>query len=69
MSLRIPSHVSPTTGSMIGSRPGSATSRAMIVSRTIPTLFVFVNAIGLVSIPDSRSHSSRVSSPNPLSRW
>src|SRR5919198_1809711 len=71
MSLRMPSQVSPTTGSphMISRGSRVATSWAMRPSRTTPTLWVLVSAIGEVSMPDSRTHSSPVSSPLPLSRW
>ena len=41
----------------------------MSASRTTPTLCVLVSAIGVVSRPDSRTHSSPVSSPLPLSVW
>jgi hypothetical protein len=64
-SLRKPSYVSPTTGSAHAS--SSADSEA-IVSRTTPTLNVFVIPTGVVSKPDSRTHSSPVSSPFPFSR-
>ena len=40
-----------------------------MASRTTPTLCVFVMATGVVSWPDSRTHSRPVSSPLPLSRW
>ncbi len=35
----------------------------------MPTLCVFVIATGVVSVPDSRTHSSPVISPLPFSRW
>ena len=44
-------------------------SAATSASRTTPTLCVFVIATGVVSWPDSRTHSSPVSSPLPFSRW
>jgi hypothetical protein len=44
-------------------------SKATKASRTTPTLWVLVSAIGVVSRPDSRTHSNPVSSPLPLSRW
>jgi hypothetical protein len=44
------------------------TDAATSASRTTPTLCVFVIATGLVSIPDSRTHSRPVSSPLPFSR-
>src|SRR5215510_11472947 len=66
MSLRKPSNVSPTTGS---DQASSSEERAAIASRTTPTLNVLVIPIGVVSKPDSRTHSSPVSSPLPLSRW
>ena len=49
-------------------RRGRATSAATSASRTTPTLWVFVRPIGVVRQPDSRIHSSPVSSPLPLSR-
>src|SRR5882724_11081866 len=66
MSLRKPSKVSPTTGS---DHASSSAEAAAIASRTTPTLKVFVIPIGVVRRPDSRTHSSPVSSPFPLSRW
>jgi hypothetical protein len=42
--------------------------REAIASRTTPTLNVFVIPIGVVSSPDSRTHSSPVSSPFPFNR-
>src|SRR5712691_9074574 len=66
MSLRKPSNVSPTTGS---DQASSSAETAAIASRTTPTLNVFVMPIGVVRSPDSRTHSSPVSSPLPLSRW
>ena len=66
MSLRKPSYVSPTTGS---DQASSSAERAAIASRTTPTLNVFVIPIGVVSRPDSRTHSRPVSSPFPFSRW
>ncbi len=41
----------------------------MRASWTTPTEWVFVSPIGDVSIPDSRIHSSPVSSPFPFRRW
>ncbi len=64
MSLRKPSQVSPTTGR---SQSSAASSRASS-SRTTPTLFVFVSPTGVVRSPDSRTHSSPVSSPLPFRR-
>ena len=49
-------------------RPPS-TDAATSASRTTPTLWVLVIAIGVVSRPDSRTHSRPVSSPLPLRRW
>ena len=71
MSLSRPSDVSPTTGSDHDAPdgPGRRTKSATSASRTTPTLCVLVIAIGVVSIPDSRIHSSPVISPLPLSRW
>ena len=37
-------------------------------ARTTPTMWVFVIAIGVESVPDSRTHSRPVSSPFPFSR-
>src|SRR5207249_6850363 len=65
-SLRNPSYVSPTTGSAHAS---SSALSAAIASRTTPTLNVFVIPIGVVRNPDSRTHSSPVSSPLPFRRW
>ena len=51
--------------------PASLARRARkstIASRTTPTECVLVSPIGVVSIPESRIHSSPVSSPLPLSR-
>ena len=45
--------------------PTEAATRA---SRTTPTLCVLVMAMGVVSFPDSRTHSRPVSSPLPLRR-
>ena len=68
MSFRTPSHVSPTTGRLqLAPRRGCAP--AISASRTTPTEWVFVSPIGVVSSPDSRTHSSPVSSPLPLIRW
>ena len=64
MSLRTPSHVSPTTGRLQSDSPGGAA--AISASRTTPTECVFVRPIGVVSVPESRIHSSPVSSPLPL---
>ncbi len=66
MSLRKPSQVSPTTGRLQSSSPGSAAATS--ASRTTPTECVFVSPIGVVSRPESRTHSSPVSSPLPLIR-
>ena len=67
MSLSKPSNVSPTTGSdQEASSP--SIDAATSASRTTPTLCVLVIAIGVVSIPDSRTHSRPVSSPLPFSR-
>src|SRR3984893_2133916 len=66
MSLRNPSNVSPTTGR---DHASSSAESAAIASRTTPTLKVCVMPIGVVRNPDSRTHSSPVSSPLPLSRW
>jgi len=63
MSLRLPSQVSPTTGS------SSVRSAAISASRTTPTLQVLVSPTGVDSRPDSRTHSSPVSSPLPLRVW
>ena len=70
-SLSRSSDVSPTTGSDHDAPdgPGRRTKSATRASRTTPTLCVLVIAIGVVSIPDSRIHSSPVISPLPLSRW
>jgi hypothetical protein len=71
MSFSTPSNVSPTTG-MHQYRPSSvraSSSAAMSASRTTPTLWVFVIAIGVVRTPASRTHSSPVMSPFPLRRW
>ena len=67
MSLRKPSHVSPTTGRLHASSPGGAS--AMSASRTTPTECVLVSPTGVVRSPESRIHSSPVSSPLPLMRW
>ena len=51
MSLRVPSHVSPTTG-RLQKAPTSERARmsaATMASRTTPTLWVLVMAIGVVS--------------------
>ncbi len=64
MSLRNPSHVSPTTGRLQSLSPGRAAATS--ASRTTPTECVFVSPIGVVSMPESRIHSSPVSSPLPL---
>ncbi|MNF85292.1 hypothetical protein D3C84_676800 [compost metagenome] len=69
MSLSRPSKVSRTTGMFQYSRPSSGwslRSRAIRASRTTPTLWVLVKAIGLVSRPASRIHSRPVASPLPL---
>ena len=70
-SLSIPSQVSPTTGSPQKSScgPRARASNAISASRTTPTLCVLVIATGEVSVPDSRTHSSPVSSPLPFRRW
>ena len=49
--------------------PRRSTEAATSASRTTPTLCVLVIATGVVSSPDSRTHSRPVSSPLPLSRW
>ena len=64
MSLRKPSHVSPTTGRLQSHSPGG--SAAISASRTTPTECVFVRPIGVQSVPESRIHSRPVSSPLPL---
>ena len=70
MSLSRPSNVSPTTGSdQRGVGRIASTDAATSASRTTPTLWVLVIATGVVSSPDSRTHSRPVSSPLPLSRW
>ena len=71
MSLSRPSYVSPTTGRAhhVAGDSARSTSAATRASRTTPTLWVLVIAIGVVSFPDSRTHSRPVSSPLPLSRW
>ena len=46
----------------------SRTRTATIASCTTPTEYVFVSPICDVSSPDSRNHSSPVSSPFPFSR-
>ena len=66
MSFRTPSHVSPTTGSAQSQSAGGCA--ATTASRTTPTECVFVSATGVVSRPESRIHSSPVSSPLPLIR-
>ncbi len=66
MSLRKPSHVSPTTGRLQSCSPGAAASTS--ASRTTPTECVFVSATGVVRRPESRTHSRPVSSPFPLIR-
>ena len=70
MSFSWPSHVSPTTGRLQKTVSSSrrATSAAISASRTTPTEWVLVSAMGEVSIPESRIHSSPVSSPLPFSR-
>ena len=71
MSFSVPSNVSPTTGSDQAAVPGGfpATSIAIRVSWTMPTLWVFVRPIGPPRSPASRIHSSPVSSPLPLRVW
>ena len=71
MSFSDPSHVSPTTGRLqaSSSTPPRRTASAIRASRTTPTECVFVSAIGDVRKPDSRTHSSPVSSPFPFRRW
>ncbi len=64
MSFRNPSQVSPTTGRLQSHSPGCAA--AIRASRTTPTECVFVSPIGVVNVPESRIHSSPVSSPLPL---
>ena len=69
MSLRIPSQVSPTTGSaQNGSGGRSRAIAATIAPCTVPTSCVFVSATGVVKRPDSRIHAVPVSSPFPFSR-
>jgi hypothetical protein len=70
MSFSGPSQVSPTTGRLQKPSPSSrrSTSDAMRASWTTPTECVFVSPMGEVSIPDSRIHSSPVSSPFPFRR-
>src|SRR5215204_4732278 len=67
MSFRLPSYVSATTGSPHGCMPGFPTCHWRIASRTTPTLWVFVIAIGPSSTPDSCSHVVPVISPLPFS--
>ena len=43
-----------------------AAPHAISASRTTPTEWVFVRAIGVVNVPESRIHSRPVSSPLPL---
>ena len=50
-------------------RVARARPAATIASRTTPTVCVFVSPIGVVSMPDSRTHSRPVISPLPFSRW
>ena len=71
MSLSAPSYVSPTTGrdQKTDSFPRLRAAWATSASRTTPTLWVFVMPMTPPSIPDSRTHSSPVSSPLPLRRW
>ena len=70
MSFSRPSYVSPTTGSDHVAVPSARSMAAvMSASRTTPTLWVLVMAMGVVSMPLSRIHSSPVSSPLPFSRW
>ena len=68
MSLRTPSQVSPTTG-RLQRPPSPCCAAATSASRTTPTECVFVSPIGVVSSPESRIHSSPVSSPLPLILW
>ena len=49
-------------------RPSPCWAAATSASRTTPTECVFVSPIGVVSSPESRIHSSPVSSPLPLIR-
>ncbi len=53
----------------MGVSPAGSVSRssAISASRTTPTLWVLVKAIGLVSKPASRTHSRPVASPLPFS--
>jgi hypothetical protein len=66
MSFRNPSNVSPTTGRL---QPVPGGIAPISASRTTPTECVFVSAIGVQRSPESRTHSSPVSSPLPLIRW
>src|SRR5215212_1218669 len=67
MSFSRPSYVSPTTGRCHAPAPRSCWY-VTSASRTTPTENVFVSATGVVSSPDSRTHSSPVSSPFPFRR-
>ena len=72
MSFRVPSQVSATMGSdqTVQPVPAGGQRRAaysMIASRTTPTAFVFVRAMGPSRIPDSRTQCAPVISPLPLS--
>ncbi len=67
MSLSTPSQVSATTGSPHGCSPGRDACHCRIASRTTPTLWVFVIAIGPSRKPLSCSHVVPVISPLPFS--
>ena len=67
MSFSRPSYVSPTTGRCQAPR-FARRCHVTSASRTTPTEKVFVIPIGVVSSPDSRTHSSPVSSPFPFRR-
>src|SRR5579863_10589772 len=67
MSLRKPSQVSATTGNDQGWwSPLYFTFQAMMVSRTSPTLWVLVSAMGPSRNPDSSTQVVPVISPLPL---
>lgn len=67
MSLRYPSQVSATTGSDQGCFwLFCFTCQAMIVSRTVPTLWVLVIPNGPSRKPDSSTQVVPVISPLPL---
>jgi hypothetical protein len=67
MSLSTPSQVSATTGSPHGCSPGRDACHCRIASRTTPTLWVLVIAIGPSRNPLSCSHVVPVISPLPFS--